>query len=237
MEMQINITPIKVESFLYLESKIPEEILNQVKKDVEYVFNNQKDFEKYNQKLAGNLKKEFEVHKTNQILEPILIALANECYKHLTETDEIDEDYIWAIPDVWVNYQQKYEHNPIHKHTGDLSFILWIKIPYDLEQELNLENAINSNNPSNSLFNFVYTDIWGRITAYPLKLDKSCEGKIVVFPSFLNHMVYPFHTSDEYRISVSGNLIRKKIEQQSMVEEKKGFEPLKSNQKKNLITY
>jgi hypothetical protein len=30
---------------------------------------------------------------------------------------------------------------------------------------------------------------------------------MIMFPSSLNHMVSPFYTSDEYRISISGNLI------------------------------
>ena len=29
-----------------------------------------------------------------------------------------------------------------------------------------------------------------------------------MFPSYLNHMVYPFYTSDEYRISMSGNIFK-----------------------------
>ena len=42
-----------------------------------------------------------------------------------------------------------------------------------------------------------------------LNVDKSYEGKILVFPAELMHSVNPFYTSDEYRITVSGNVIFK----------------------------
>jgi len=29
---------------------------------------------------------------------------------------------------------------------------------------------------------------------------------MIIFPSIIQHGVYPFYTSDEYRISVSGNI-------------------------------
>ena len=46
----------------------------------------------------------------------------------------------------------------------------------------------------------------GRITPAMVPVDKTYEGTIVMFPSEMLHAVYPFYTSDDYRISVSGNL-------------------------------
>ena len=42
-----------------------------------------------------------------------------------------------------------------------------------------------------------------------LPIDKAWEGTMILFPSSLNHNVYPFYTSDDYRISISGNLNQK----------------------------
>ena len=39
-----------------------------------------------------------------------------------------------------------------------------------------------------------------------LDVDNEYEGKIMMFPSSLVHCVYPFYTSDDYRISLSGNI-------------------------------
>ena len=46
----------------------------------------------------------------------------------------------------------------------------------------------------------------GRIFDLPVHVDKSYEGKMLMFPSFVQHGVYPFYTSDDYRITVSGNV-------------------------------
>ena len=53
----------------------------------------------------------------------------------------------------------------------------------------------------------VYTDVFGQIAVNNLRVDKSYEGTIIIFKSNLRHLVYPFHTSDDYRISISGNII------------------------------
>ena len=35
----------------------------------------------------------------------------------------------------WVNYQYKTEFNPYHDHSGVYSFAIWLKIPYDWEDQ------------------------------------------------------------------------------------------------------
>ena len=45
------------------------------------------------------------------------------------------------------------------------------------------------------------------ITQTYLQVDKSYEGKIIIFPANLTHGVLPFYTSDDYRITISGNVI------------------------------
>jgi hypothetical protein len=199
----MEIEPIYFSHFACLQSKVSYNILEQLKKDAEYILENENKFKKYNNDLVGNIEKEYSVHISEEILRPDLITLANEYYKYSKE----DENYPdWNTKDIWINYQKKYEHNPIHNHSGDLSFVLWVTIPYDLKEELELPNSKNSNSPTNSLFHFVYTDFLGKIVYSPIHIDKSWEGTIVMFPSSLNHMVYPFYTSDEYRISIAGNL-------------------------------
>jgi hypothetical protein len=189
---------------LYVKSKVSDNILRQVKEEAKYILKNESEFKKYNKGLAGNIEKEYSVQKSSKILENEIIALANEHYKQMNK----DENYPhWNLTGMWINFQKKHEHNPLHDHTGNLSFVMWVQIPYDLQEELNLANSKTSNAPSNSLFSFVYTDVFGQIAVNNLRVDKSYEGTIIIFKSNLRHMVYPFHTSDDYRISISGNLI------------------------------
>jgi hypothetical protein len=199
-----NIEPVYFKHLGYMQSKVSSDILEQLKNEAKFILKNQGQFSKYNKELAGNLEKEYSTDKSKEILEADLITLANEYHKHSKENEQYPN---WRIKDLWINFQKKYEHNPMHNHSGDLSFVLWITIPYDLKEELSLPNCKNSNTPVNSLFEFIFTDFLGRVVTSRIDVDKSYEGTLVMFPSALNHMVHPFYTSDDYRISISGNLV------------------------------
>jgi hypothetical protein len=92
----------------------------------------------------------------------------------------------------WINIQQKGEYVPLHRHDGLLAYVIWVKIPYD------------SNIEKSSCFSFAYNNIVGGVMQHPLPIHKQMEGMIIMFPSSLFHQVYPFYTSDDDRISISG---------------------------------
>ena len=70
-----------------------------------------------------------------------------------------------------------------------------------------MNNAKNSKAKTvASCFEFIYTTILGEIGGFAIPVEEGWEGRIVMFPSKLLHQVYPFQTSDGYRISISGNL-------------------------------
>ena len=104
----------------------------------------------------------------------------------------------------WVNYQKQHEFNPPHNHDGVYSFVIWLKIPYDFEEQ-------NKNNVSNAkvkgAFSFTFMDLFGSPESSIYKLNKGFEGIMLLFPSKLNHSVFPFYNCEEERISVSGNLL------------------------------
>ena len=70
-----------------------------------------------------------------------------------------------------------------------------------------LSSASNSNNDSVSNFEFVYTDICGKIMNWDYEMCPELEGTLVFFPSDLNHQVYPFYNCSEERVSISGNIM------------------------------
>jgi hypothetical protein len=47
----------------------------------------------------------------------------------------------------------------------------------------------------------------GDTIRHRLILDYKDEGSLILFPSQLNHMVYPFVKSKEIRIGISGNIL------------------------------
>jgi hypothetical protein len=102
----------------------------------------------------------------------------------------------------WVNVQQRYEYLPMHIHTGVLSYTIWIDIPYEIEEEL-----LGYPNSTTSCFQFLYHDTVGNNWFKTIPVSKNYVGKIMIFPSSLPHVVYPFYSVDGERISVSGNLI------------------------------
>ena len=116
------------------------------------------------------------------------------------------------IISTWVNFQKKHEFNPPHNHSGVMSWIIFLNIPYNLEDEdrvFPMLNMDHSQDISTSRLSFLQVSpiVKGGIDGVILNVDKSFEGKIIMFPSYTQHEVFPFYTSDDYRITISGNLV------------------------------
>ena len=93
-----------------------------------------------------------------------------------------------AFGEMWINYQKKGEHIPLHIHDGVFSYNIWIKIPVK------------------SVFVFNYSTIIGKQVVHKINLNKEDEGNVILFPSLLQHIVYPFQKSNQTRISIAGNI-------------------------------
>ena len=160
---------------------------------------------KYNDNLAGHIKKEVKLKWPKEFEDKLLLGVANsettkkEVFKHKLN----NRDSAIMLNSLWINYQSKHEFNPIHVHTGLLSFVLFLQIPYDLTTE---ENLWGANIKETSKLQFLSVDPSGQIITASVDVDKSFEGKLVMFSSSKCHQVYPFYTSDDYRITVSGNI-------------------------------
>ena len=84
-----------------------------------------------------------------------------------------------------------------------------MKIPKDIgfKKQKNIKISSHSNSPLPGVFEFLYIDIRGNPRTHTYELEPEDEGRMLFFPSQLNHAVYPFFNCDEERISVSGNII------------------------------
>ena len=110
--------------------------------------------------------------------------------------------------DFWVNFQSKHEFNPFHMHLATISFVIWMKIPYEYKNEANTARTKGiADGCMSGCFQFLFTSMLGQIVKHSYFLNPSYEGTILIFPSTFNHTVYPFFTSDEDRISISGNIL------------------------------
>ena len=161
-----------------------------------------------NPSLAGQITKEYQITKSLPLLNPFLEEMGRAYQKEWNYyPKENPNNNKLTVESVWVNMQKKLEVNPLHNHDGTLSFVAWLHVPFKLEDERNMPNCKNSRTVElASTFQFVYNTALGTIANCPMFVESGWEARIVMFPAKLLHMVYPFQTSDDYRISIAGNL-------------------------------
>ena len=187
---------------------IPPDIYQDLNKEIVDIHTNDSGIHKMNESLAGQITKEYELTKSRQLLDPYLEEMGRAYQKEWNYyPKENPNDNKLKVESVWVNMQKKLEVNPLHNHDGTLSFVAWLHVPFKLEDERNMENCKNSRTVElSSTFQFVYTTALGNIANCPMFVESGWEAKIIMFPASLLHIVYPFQTSDDYRISIAGNL-------------------------------
>ena len=198
-----------------LESRIPFELFEKITKEIETPT---QELEEHNNNLLGHIKEEYKLTHLKDDMSEYILECAKiwaeenpgviESYEEVRKADDWD----FELDDPWYNLQKKHEFNPIHHHSGVLSFVMFIKIPYDLAEEDKVYPSISGKESYTSKFYFAYTDVLGRTRQLALPVTKDWEGTMLMFPATLHHGVYPFYTSDEYRITVSGNVNIKVVE-------------------------
>ena len=194
-------------NFGFVRDQVPEDLFSDLKSEIADIDIQTAD-NRYNRNLAGNIESEFLLGKNKDRLEKYVLSLCEQ-YRNTWNMQHTIKDLgndNLSLQSYWVNFQKKNEFNPMHTHDGLYSFAIWIKIPYTISQELNTASSKLSNMPRPGMFSFIYTNIFGEIREAEFPVDSSYEGTIFLFPSCLPHTVYPFSTSDEYRISISGNV-------------------------------
>ena len=186
---------------------IPPAIYQALNEEIVDIHNDDSNTLKMNRTLAGQITKEYQITKSLPLLNPYLEEMGRAYQKEWNYFPKENPNKDLKVESVWVNMQKKLEVNPLHNHDGTLSFVAWLYVPFKLEDERNMENCKNSRTVElASTFQFVYNTALGTIANCPMFVESGWEAKIVMFPAKLLHIVYPFQTSDEYRISIAGNL-------------------------------
>jgi hypothetical protein len=155
--------------------------------------------------LAGNLSDEkllniddasaLEIIEHCGVLQTALWNMPKESMKHFTRKMLIDN--------IWVNYQKAFEWNPLHSHTGDISFVIYIANPIDYELEKKHPTQ-RANTPTAGKISFRYGE------KHPMSnhtfMHIPVAGEMFCFPAWLEHQVFPFTTEGIERISIAGNI-------------------------------
>ena len=173
---------------------------------IDYLTNNISN-RSHNSSLAGQIKEEYLYENWPRFIDEFVLSkLQDPMLQGWTERQkQLTSNRPFVLNGMWANKQKKHEFNPAHDHAGVFSFIIFLKIPYDLEEEYKVFPQTSTKASASNLV-FLITDTLGEIRDIDVPADKSFEGKMLMFPAKLKHLVYPFYTSDDYRITVSGNI-------------------------------
>jgi hypothetical protein len=163
-----------------------------------------------NHELAGNIEKEFALTDTHNYIEQLIMPLCDEYnrdFNYPNSLEVIPTKRNLRLDRPWVNMMKKHEFNPMHNHSGVMSFVLWLSVPYTLDDEFNSAPHVPRSTNLSGQFALHYVDALGQIKSHNIPADKEYTGVVCLFPSMMNHSVYPFYSTDELRISIAGNLV------------------------------
>lgn len=193
-----------------IKARIPEPVLDALN----YAFQNHIDAQDRSDRLAGNQTREFALsaaglgsgqdefvnmlstgsatlYKTVMQSQWNLMDYLTEEHKQLIGPQLEMMDLNCVLHDAWGNISSAGDWNPIHKHSGAISGVGYVRMPDDIEREW----AMEDHDPSAGMLTFVD----GRAQIYcPNTIRfKPVVGDIYFFPAWLLHMVNPFRSKGE----------------------------------------
>lgn len=161
----------------------------------------------HTEQLVGMIKEEYAYEDYEEWFVPEFVPLL-KLYESVFAKDwsetakEIQRPFEMTKTELWINFTRCREFNPHHSHDGDLSFVIYLKIPKELREENKQTKAKHNNNGTGTIeFNYGESLLFNKVGFSHLP----DEGDIYIFPSWLNHSVLPFF-SDVERITTAGNI-------------------------------
>ena len=125
----------------FISEKIPDNIYKDL---LTYTKKRRKDETwNYNGRLAGALAQQSSLSEWKYecpSFEDYVINLSKELWNEVYETcpwdfqETRDVSPFIKLRNLWVNYQKQNEYNPIHTHSGIVSFVIFVDIPYGSEE-------------------------------------------------------------------------------------------------------
>ena len=163
-----------------------------------------KELKSYNNNLAGHLKDQFVYNKDTMMWfykETKMIWDAyrtGHCNFHNIEQSKLELD----AHNIWINFMKPGDFNPLHTHSGDFSFVIFLETPKGLKKEQK-EYEGSGSLPGSLMFEFTQNARPKWATTGVSVIPE--VGDMYIFPAMLRHWVCPFKSKGT-RISVSGNL-------------------------------
>tara|TARA_Y100000310_G_scaffold152579_1_gene152068 strand:+ start:1114 stop:1830 length:717 start_codon:yes stop_codon:yes gene_type:complete len=211
---------------IILHAAIPMYVVDNYNKYCDKIMANKKQLKKqdHSQNLAGNVRSEFFIDDKFIKEEKNLLNIVNLMAQRMLiadnrgREDEVSVGFLKNAPattmkilpgaitgcdlvSLWCVSQWAGDFNPLHIHSGDLSGVLYLKMPEGLKEEYEKED----HHAAVGDIQFIA----GTPQAFSrnnLKV-KPTVGDFYVFPAWLHHTVYPFRTKNEERRSLAFNIV------------------------------
>ncbi len=226
MEKQIKIETILPFGPPILKTTIPSYVVDNLNEHCDATLADEKKLKDYDYsgQLAGNVKKEFKISGEFLNKEENFSNILRKLAERMVAVDvrgteeQLGVSYLRNAPPSTTNIARKYitgcqvltvwcvsqwggDFNPLHIHSGDLSGVLYLKVPEGLEEEYKNED----HHPAVGDIEFI-TGVPQAFSRNSIKVSPKV-GDLYVFPAWLHHTAYPFRTKDQERRSISFNII------------------------------
>ena len=210
-----------------LERKVPQKFIDIVNRVGDEVLSDETKSREwdFSENLVGKVRKEVQIPIVDKAEKKYCLDYMKEsCLLFLQEMLKKNRTYEWNkltgvgtsqnlypspenihLANSWIVSQYKGEYNPWHKHSGNFSAVMYLKIPEGMNKFM--EKEYDDHYPCSGLIQFMYGESQDfrsdTLTCLPE------VGKMYLFPSWLKHSVYPFYCEGERR-SLSFNAFFRK---------------------------
>ena len=193
-----------------LQGKLTDEMIKILDDRATELLDDDKLSKKYDHSmnLAGNVKQEVRYPMEDldsEKFKPIIGAFAQIVKQYISippASDTISPEFVGSmvVESMWIVSQWAGDFNPFHVHQGELSGVIYLRVPPSLKDEYAKEDH----------YPCVGDICWhhGQAATFSGHKHQATPevGSIFLFPAWLSHGVYPFRTLNEERRSVSFNL-------------------------------
>ena len=200
--------------FVDIINKTADDVLSDDKKSIQW---------DWSHKLVGKVHKEIQIPVTSKSEKQYLSKIVKEaCLEYLLNAIEENRAHKWYklasketkptidnihLTQSWVVSQYAGDFNPWHHHTGDFSAVIYLKVPQHMDEEISEE--LKDHYPAKGLIEFSFGEALDFRNDNVKFMPK--VGRMLIFPSYLKHFVYPFSCEGERRsMSFNASLMVKK---------------------------
>ena len=207
-DKKIDLKTVSISHLHMMVGKLPDIAVKEINNHIDHVtINENKNYADY---LVGQISQDKKSSQLDfdlkspygksfkEMLNGCATALLTEGYKRQAKADAFE---------CWTVHSYAGDYNPFHSHgthtPAGLSCILYLKVPDCIKEKA---EAPTLNSATGDCDGFTQL-IWGTATTLDVYSLRGAEqemikpevGKILIFPKWLNHQVYPFFGEGERR--------------------------------------